>query len=201
MSNQISGMKSKNIYKPVCLLLICFSLFSCISKHGPKQVKGQLRFGEYSVLPPKGYWYFPREYPAKFNTSKDYFVITFWKDKDTIFKAAKAASSKKPLPAGYSIGPFFNFFITKNTYKNFEEYYNSALRGFKFNPLPKEADILNSEANWSCKQSDFGSYGINCTSLGKRLVVIGVFGKDEAVVAPEIPTFKQMLDSIKYVSQ
>ncbi|MDA8155975.1 MAG: hypothetical protein M0Z52_05925 [Actinomycetota bacterium] len=113
LSNQISGMKSKNMYKPVCLLLIYFSLFGCISKHGPKQVNGQLRFGEYSVLPPKGYWYFPRKYPAKFKTSKDYFVITFWKDKDTIFKVAETASSKKPLPAGYSISPFFNFFITK----------------------------------------------------------------------------------------
>ena len=66
------------MHKSIYLLLICLLIFGCTNNSAPIEVKDKLHFGKYSVSPPKGYWYFPRKFPDKFSTSKDFFLITFW---------------------------------------------------------------------------------------------------------------------------
>jgi hypothetical protein len=97
-----------------------------------------------------------------------------------------------------SLKVFFNFGVTVNSYKKFDEYYNTAQSlGIRYDELPSEANMLKSEANWSCKQTIPSLYVIECISLGENLVTISVNGNSKADVLTKIPIFKQMIDSIE----
>jgi hypothetical protein len=187
------------MHKSIYLLLICLLIFGCTNNLAPIEVKDKLHFGNYSVSPPKGYWYFPRKFPDKFSTSKDFFLITFWEDKAIASKVSalrKTASHRLDCPDSLKV--FFNFSVTVNNYKKFDEFYNTTQSlGIKYDELPSEADILKSEANWSCKQITTSLYGIECISLGKNLVIVSVNGNSKTDVLTKISIFKQMIDSIE----
>jgi hypothetical protein len=184
------------MHKSIYLLLICLLIFGCTNNSAPIEVKDKLHFGKYSVSPPKGYWYFPRKFPDKFSTSKDFFLITFWEDKAM---ASKVSAMRKTSSHSLdSLKVFFNFGVTVNSYKKFDEYYNTAQSlGIRYDELPSEANMLKSEANWSCKQTIPSLYVIECISLGENLVTISVNGNSKADVLTKIPIFKQMIDSIE----
>ncbi len=190
------------MHKSIYLFLICLLILGCTNKSAPIEVKDKLHFGNYSVSPPKGYWYFPRKLPDKFSTSKDFFLITFWEDKATasMVSALRKTPSHRFDPDSMKV--FFNFGVTINNYKKFDEYYNTAQSfGIKYDELPSEADILKSEANWNCKQNTRSYYGIECIALGKNLIIVGVYGYRKANVLTKIPIFKQMIDSIEIREQ
>jgi hypothetical protein len=176
--------------KSVYLLIFCFIIIGCTHEPKPVQVKDRLIFGNYSISPPKGYWYFPGKYPAKFSTQKDLFLITFWED--------KAAASGKTPPDKLRV--MFNFAVSQNNYKSLDAYYKvSESSGLKYDALPVEADMLKSTANWSCKQTNLSLYVIECNSLGENLVTLAVFGKNKSDVLAKMPEFKQMIDSVERV--
>jgi len=175
--------------KIVCFTLtfVCIATFGCTATHSPIQANGELEFGRYLFMAPEGYWYFPKKYPATFKTSKDIFLITFWKDKEAL--------SRKNAK---EIGVFINFAVSPNTYKNFETYYIAAKElGIKYEELPEEAFMLKTIANWSCKQTGQGVFGIECTSLGDDLVTFGVYGNDKGIVMSNVSLLQRMLESFK----
>jgi hypothetical protein len=173
--------------KLVYIILLSLFIFGCSGKPSPVQTNNELKFGQYIISPPKNYWYFPRKYPTNFRTSKDIFLLTFWKDKEDI-------SRKDPN----HISIFFNLAVSANKYKNFEDYYNRAKAfGVKYNKLPDEAGTLKTIQNWSCKQTGEGIFGIECISLGDNLVTIGAYGNDKGLVFSNIPLLQKMLESFK----
>jgi hypothetical protein len=183
--------KTKHIFCKT-LLLFCIFIIGCSSKPAPVQVYGTLRFGPYTISPPVDYWYFQRKYPRSFKmpvkTSKDFFLVTFFENKDGISHKTRS-------------GVFINFGVYKNIYKSFDEYRTIAGKydpGFSYEELPKEAQVLKNIPNWNCKQTNWGVYGIQCIALGKDLVVIGIFGDENRVIS-KIPEFKEMVASVKYV--
>jgi len=174
--------------KLVYLLLAFLLIFSCANEPTLVEVKGRLRFGNYIISPPNGYWYFPKTYPNKFNTPNDLFLITFWED--------KVESSRKVVPDNVKV--FFNFSVTLDRYKKFNAYYKDAESlGIKYDSLPSEASMLKSIGNWSCKQTIQSYYGIECISLDENLVTVGAYGNSKADVLTKIPILKQMIDSIE----
>jgi hypothetical protein len=176
------------MHKSACLLLVCLLIIGCTSKNVPVQVKGRLTFGNYSFSPPEGYWYFSRKYPDKFDTHMNTFLITFFED--------KAKALKKVSPDKTDV--FFNFAVTKNKYKDFDEFYRSAEKlGVKYDELPIEANILKSNKDWSCKQLITSIYSIECISLGENLVSMVAFGQNKTSVLSKITLLKQMIDSVK----
>jgi hypothetical protein len=177
------------MYKSIYLLLVCLLILSCTYESTPVEVKERLIFGNYIISPPRGYWYFPRKYPDKFNTAKDLFLITFWED--------KVAASRKAAPDNVRV--FFNFAVSMDRYEKFDAYYKAAeSSGIKYKTLPSEAGMLKSIANWSCKQTIQSFYGIECISLDKNLVTVGVYGSSKSDVLTKIPALKQMIDSVVY---
>lgn len=177
------------MYKIIYLLLVCLLILNCTYESTPVEVKERQIFGNYIISPPRGYWYFPRKYPDKFNTAKDLFLITFWVN--------KVAASRKA--ATDNVRVFFNFAVSMDRYKNFDAYYKTAeSSGIKYDALPSEAGMLKSMTNWSCKQTIQSFYGIECISLDENLVTIGVYGISKAEVLTKIPTLKQMIDSVEY---
>jgi hypothetical protein len=186
------------MHKSIYLLLICLLIFGCTNKSEPIEVKDKLHFGNYSVSPPKGYWYFPKKFSDKFSTSKDFFLITFWEDKAIASKVSALRKTTSHRLDPDSMKVFFNFGVTVNKYKKFDEYYNTAQSfGIKYDELPSEAGMLKSLTNWSCKQNTQGYYCIECISLGKNLITVGVYGYRKADALTKIPIFKQMIDSIE----
>jgi hypothetical protein len=190
--------KTKNIfYKTLqlfCVPLFCiFIVGSCSSKPAPVQVHGALKFGPYTISPPVGYWYFPRKYPRSFKlpfkTSKDFFLVTFFENKDVISHKTRS-------------GVFMNFGVYKNIYKSFDAYYRDAAEKngslFRYEELPKEAQVLKNIPSWNCKQTNWGAYGLQCLTLDKHIVIIGIFG-DKNQVLSKIPELKRMVDSVKYI--
>jgi len=185
--------KTKHIFCKT-LLLFCIFIIGCSSKPAPMQVHGTLRFGPYNIAPPAGYWYYQRKYPKTFKlpvkTSKDFFLESFFENKDTLLKNTRN-------------GVFINFGVYKNIYKSFDEYRTNAEKyepWFSYEELPKEAQVLKNMPNWNCKQTNWGAYGIQCIALGKDLVGIGIFG-DKNRVLSKIPEFKSMVDSMEYIKQ
>jgi hypothetical protein len=173
--------------KLVCFFLLSLFVFGCTGKPEPMQVQGELKFGPYVISPPNGYWYFPRKYPNMFKSSKDYFVVTFWENKED--------TSKKSYPKK-SIGVCFNFFVAANKYKNIDDYYNDARKfGVTYKRLPNEAEVLKSMANWSCKQTGQGMYGIECISLRDNFIAICEYGddKNKSAVLSKIQLLQKML--------
>jgi hypothetical protein len=94
--------KTKHIFCKT-LLLICIFIIGCSSKPAPLQVHGTLRFGPYNIAPPAGYWYYQRKYPKTFKlpvkTSKDFFLESFFENKDTLLKNTRNGVFKK-IPRG-----------------------------------------------------------------------------------------------------
>ncbi len=187
--------KTKHIFCKTLLLLFCIFIIGCSSKPAPMQVHGTLRFGPYNIAPPAGYWYYQRKYPKSFRlpvkTSKDFFLETFFENKDVISHKTRS-------------GVFINFGVYKNIYKSFDEYYrvtaekNGSL--FSYEELPREAQVLKTMPDWSCKQTNWGTYGVQCIALDKDLVAVGIFG-DKNRVLSKIPEFKKMLESVKYTEK
>jgi hypothetical protein len=184
------------MHKHIFLIIICFLIVGCSQEPMPVEVKGKLDFGVCSISPPRGFWYYPGKYPGEFRTRKDLLLITFYEDKETALKMKdiRKQSSNEFNPDILKV--FFNFSLTVNNYKNLNEYYGHAqFSGIQFNELPDEADILKSEANWSCKQKVHGLYVIECVSLGKHLATAGVAGNNKADVLAKAPLLKSMLGS------
>lgn len=184
------------MYKHVFLILACLFMVSCSQEPMPVEVKGKLNLGLYSISPPQGYWYYPGKYPGEFRTRKDLLMITFYEDKKTALKMKdiRKQSSNEFNPDILKV--FFNFSLTVNNYKNLNEYYSHAqYSGIQFNELPDEADILKSEANWSCKQKVHGLYVIECVLLGRHMATAGVAGNNKADVLAKVPLLKSMLES------
>ncbi|MCL5238691.1 MAG: hypothetical protein M1353_12780 [Nitrospirae bacterium] len=176
------------VRKLAYFFLLSLFVFNCTGKPAPVQVNGELTFGQYIISPPKGYWYFPRKFPAKLRTSNDIFLVTFWEDKESV--------SRKVVPN--KTGVFFNFAVSANTYKNFEAYYDAARTlGITYGELPNEAEMLRTMTNWNCKQTGQGVYGIECISLRDHIVIIGAYGNNKGEVLSKIPALKQMIGSLK----
>ncbi|HUN53957.1 MAG TPA: hypothetical protein VMU29_02245 [Smithella sp.] len=172
--------------KHVYFILICLLIVSCTHKNTPVEVKDKLNFGIYTISPPKGYWYYPRKFLDKYKSSKDFSVITYWENKDD---ALKETYPKK------KIGVFFNFFVTANTYKKIEDYYKAARgAGVTYSELPREAETLKTMANWSCKQTYHGIYGIECISLTDNAISIGIYGSNKNAVLSKLQLLHTMLD-------
>jgi hypothetical protein len=184
------------MHKYFSVILACLIIVSCNHGNSPVKVKDKLNFGIYSISPPKGYWYFPGKCPEKFNTEKDFCIITFYEDKATALKARdfKKHSSTKSNPDELKV--MFNFSLGLNNYKNFDEYYNKAQsKGIKYDEVPCSVNILKSVQNWSCKQTTQGFYNIECIALGENLVSISILGNNGADVLTKIPMLKDMMNS------
>lgn len=185
--------KARNIIYNA-LQLFCILIVGCSSNAAPRQVHGSLRFGPYTISPPAGCWYFQREYPKSFKlpvkTSKDFFLESFFENKDMLLNKHNIRN-----------GVFIDFAVYKNIYKSFDEYRTIAKKydpGFSYEELPKEAQVLKNMPNWNCKQTNWGVYGLQCIALRKDQVVIGIFG-DKKRVLSKIPEFKTMVDSMEYI--
>lgn len=171
----------------IYLILIVMLMSGCSSaaEHSLIQINREVEVGPYVVSPPKGYWYFPREYSNNFKNSEDIFLLTFWENKEGVLK-------KDPTLAGI----FFNLGIAENKYNNFDEYYNEARKwNIKYDKLPEKASLLLTLKNWSCKQNVTSVYGIECIALGNNLITIGGFGSEKDLVLNKISLFKNMIES------
>jgi hypothetical protein len=176
--------------KLVYVMLLGLFIFGCSEKNAPVQVKGELKIGQYIISPPINYWHFPREYPPKHKSEKNGYILTFYKDKETINAIANKDTNK--------LDYFINFGIFENKYKNNEEYYSSAKAAGRIHKdLPNEVGVLLTNKNWSCKQTVEGLYGIECISLGSNIVTIGAYGYEEKKVLSHISLLQKMLESFK----
>ena len=171
--------------KLIFFILGFLFVLGCDSE-APIQVIGNVTFGHYKFSPPSGYWYFKRQFPDRFETTKDIFQITFWKDKESI--------PQKPIQK--QMGVFFNFAVSKKVYKDFNSYYEAAKSyGITYEELPEEAKILKSISKWSCKYTFQSLHGIECIMLADNLISMGMFGSDKDEVLANVPLLKKMLDS------
>ena len=172
------------------LFLFAFFVCGCSGKPVPVKVNGDLKFGQYIISPPEGYWYLPRIFPSEFKTPKDIFLIAFWENKE--------AALRKTAPS--QIGVLFNFAVSVNTYKDWEAYYKAAKAfGLTYQELPNEATPFKNMANWSCKERGQGIYGIECISLADNLITIGVYGFDKDAVLSKLPLLQKLVESFKKV--
>jgi hypothetical protein len=171
------------------VLFLAFSLLcvSCTKKSSPVEVKGEQKFGKYVFIPPEGYWFFEKKDPMKIETSKDNYLITFWKDKDEI--------SNKQLKRKDVI---FNFGVSANIYKDITAYYNEAQKaGVAYKAVPEEMNKLKTIPNWSCKEPVQDVFGIECVSLRDELVIFGFYGYEKSEVISSFPVFLKMIESFK----
>lgn len=173
------------MHRVICLILFCSLIFGCAAKAKITQVNDDvLIFGHYKFSPPKGYWYFPRRFPEKFETSKDIFLVTFWSNKE----AATINLAEKP--------EFINFAISTNLYKDFDSYYEAAkLSGIVYEKLPDEAYMLENIPGWSCKHVFHGLHGIECVKLIDNLITIGAYGTNRNELLAKAPIIRKMTES------
>ena len=159
------------------------------AKASPVKVNDEIIFGRYIIRPPKNYWFYPKKYPSQFKTSKDIFLVTFWKDKDDLVgKHLKAENA------------LLNFGVSANIYKDFSDYYYRAQKaGVNYKDVPEEMDKLKTMPNWSCKQPAQGIFGIECISLRDELITIGIYGFEKATVMSNYPVFLRMLESFRQI--
>lgn len=172
-----------------CILLLFLCVSGCSKQSGPVMVKGELKFGQYILSPPAGYWYFPVKHATKIRPSGSIFLITFWKHKEGA-RLSKGARN--------DIGVIFNFAVSANTYKSVDAYYAAARSsGITYKAVPKEAQVLGSLTDWSCKRLLSSVYGIECVSLRDNLITIGAYGKDKDAVISKIPVLQKMIESFR----
>jgi hypothetical protein len=191
-------LKEKAMKRSVALnVLFILLLIGCAnSSDSPRQVKSRMEFGSYSLMPPRGYWYFPRQYPYKELDEDNSFLLTFW---DTKSAAVEAGTKRSP---GKFWNPVVNIGVFKNEYKDKHQYYKALkLKGLDYEPLPEEAKILRRVRGWSCKVSLWGFYSLECMTMPDNIVLIAVFGPDKDEVLAKVSLLKSVLESFSVMKR
>lgn len=184
----------KWIFKYYVHILLCSLItFGCVAPSTrPMQVgDDNATFGHYQFRPPKGYWYFTRHFPQKFDNSEGSFLITFWEDQKAILKESSQERVK----------PFFNFSVSQNIYIDIDSYYNSAkAKHVNYKSLPEKARDIENMSNWSCKYIFQGFHGLECIAILDNLITFAVIGSDADEVFSRTSALKQMIESFTIVS-
>lgn len=169
------------------LIVLALILASC-STDKPIKVQGEIHFGHYSVSPPLGYWYFPRNFPESFESPEKLFLVSFFKSKD-VFK--KNAPNLKETS--------FNIGVLKNSYTSYEDYYAEGKKHeVLYEELSPNLNDLITLKGWSCKKPNIdGQFVVECISLRNNLVEISANGENEKQIFGDLNTFIKILKSFR----
>jgi len=165
-------------------------------------VSGSVVFGDYEFLGPKGYWYYPREFPPEGLKSGEDFIVTFFESRhDAGAEISRLAETAK--------GVIVNFRIFKNAFKNCRSldeavskaYQSNNVAGIVVKKLPQAVSKeLQNSGHWCCSEAIADGheplFTIDCVFLADQGIAFSLIGNTEKTVLDKIPMLKHMMESV-----